>query len=538
MRRNTGFSKIVLFLMIVYVGDVFSIGDLNTAEFSHSAEEVKSFLQTDNAKLVFVCNNKLYYVDYSEDPITIHQMSKITSSRVIAPSISEDGNWVVYAAPGSDGNLTSDLTNSASVKSSAWICSLSIDAEPIEITADNAHVPRFVKGSGQLDIIYSTLGIWDAWKDKVGAVKRQNIRPNGSKDGSETTVYSECAMYGGMSYEGTDGKQYMGTAQGNTGGAWMVELGNPTNIVGLHQLQVRASKTAADYTTIQPQCCNPSITSSKTAPNTMMYLDFGSGGKYHDRIKDGQTPWAVHEIIFISNFSGEIMKFFLQPSDIAKITTSQAGELKAAGGTGGAIVATTGNTYEFPEWSNHPYYAITCVQTDRLWWSGKNWVADPSKDNSRKKNEYIYVINLKENIKMRLLHTSDTLQGRTTSYEWPWLWVEIPEGFEEDDQWLSAKLPYPRRNRRPSFDRYTVNGADVIRVSFDGQVVDAEQAIARVELHNMVGRALQEFTPADKSVTSVVVTDAFAVKPGVYFLRVELAGGQINVFRWVVTAAH
>ncbi|MBD3391026.1 MAG: hypothetical protein GF418_03130 [Chitinivibrionales bacterium] len=511
--------------------EALAVGDLADAGFSATRTEIVDFLGTENAMLVFVVGDDLYYVDISQDPLTITRMAGITK-KVVAPNISDNGEWVVYAAPGSDGALKNDLTSDADIKSSAYICKIGANENPVEVVADEAHVPRFVKGSGALDIVYASIGIWDAWdateNPNQGEVRRTAVAADGTV-GGESVVYSGFALYGGLSYEDTDGKQYMGTAIGNSGGAWMVEVTGPSDSVQLHRLQVTDGPDGTTYETKVPQVCNPSITSSRKYPNTMMYLDFGCSGCYYDLVKNGEASWYQHEMFFIGNFDGQVVKGFVQPTDIEMISTSEAGSRKAEGGEGGAIVATTGNTYEYPEWSNHPYFGVTTVQTDRLWWCGGEWCAPPSEDDSRTKNEFIYAINLKTGDKLQVLHSTDTLQGRTMSYRWPWLWVEVADDFSEDD-WL----PIARDDWRRGFGVPRGGEGGAAHARFDGRVVSADLPIERLSIHNMLGREMSGYVPMH-SARSVTVADAFSPEPGVYFLRVNTRGGGTDVFRWVVT---
>jgi hypothetical protein len=526
----------VFFLIICLFITALAVGDHPTAQLSVSQSDIESFFNTLNVKMVFVEDTSLYYVDFSENPLVFHKISSI-NHRVIAPNISNDGKWVTYAS-NADTLLSSDLTNSSAIRSSAYICELAPDAEPILITADYAHVPRFVKGSDQLDIVYSSIGIWDAWDKKEGEVRRQNISTDGSKQGSEEVVYDGFAMYGGLSHPDASQKQYCGTAIGSSGGAWMVEITGSGAPVQLHKLRLKTSATASSYEEVAAQVCNPSITSSRVSPDAMMYLDFGSGGKYHNFINNNESPWDVHQLFFIGNYSGNVVKYFTLPSDIEKITIKEAGEHKNTGEEGGAIVATSEITWEYPEWSNHPYFAVSSVQTDRLWWKGGSYVGDPSSDFvTRQRNEYIYGINLKTSDKIRLIHTSDTLHGRTTSYQWPWLWIETEEDFQEDAQWLPIKKP-ANKFRKQSVSKPALALSGKIITTFDGQMISSTAAITRIELHNMVGRIMHTYTPSGTSVKSMSVSDAFSVKTGVYFIRVETSEGTADVFRWVVSAVQ
>jgi hypothetical protein len=386
-------------------------------------------------------------------------------------------------------------------------------------------VPRFARDTDQLDLIYADIGIWDAWNSGKGRVMRQNVKMDGTVDGSPQTVFDGFAMYGGLSNPAGDGKQYLGTAQGNTGGAWMVEKTTPDTKVQLHKIQVKVKPDTNAYEVITPQCCNPSVTPSKLHPERMMYMDFGSASKYHDVIKNNQAPWYIHEIVFMGDYSGRILMHFPQPAEIPKITTTEAIARRDAGGDGGAIIGGNGNTYEFPEWSNHPYYAVVTVQTDRLWWTGGTWAGEPSTDVSRRRAEYIYLIDLKNKQMMRVMHSADTLQGRTLSYKWPWLWVEVPEGFVEEE--ISSI-----HGRQPA--KHSRRSSNMSVVKFDGESVISQTDIHRVSLHNMLGREIAAYVPSAGAAKSVAMSEVFAAKPGVYFLRVQTAGNNTDVFRWIV----
>jgi hypothetical protein len=520
-----------IWIIILAAFSAFAASDHQSAIISASKDQIKAFFNTDKVKFVFEENAGVYFVDFSQEPLTVRKMSGITH-KVIAPCVSEDGKWITYAS-NDDTHLEDDLTNNSSVKSSAYICRIDPAAAPAKIISDYAHVPRFVKCSGQLDIMYATIGIWDAWNKKEGSVKRQNILPDGAISGQEQIVYNDFAMYGGLSCKSLDGKQYLATAIGSTGGAWMVELPAAGAPVQLHILSTRESNTSSTYSNITPQVCNPSVSSSRLYPGAMMYLDFGSSNRYHDFINKSEAPWNVHQIIMIGDYSGKIVRYFNLPSDITRITVSKAGELKNSGIEGGAIIETASNTYEFPEWSTHPCFGVSCVQTDRLWWKDGSYKGDPSSDTEmRLRNEYIYGINLNTGNNIRLIHTSDTLYGRTTNFRWAGLWVDTATSDKEEAGWLGRTAI-----RKGNSSEKPLQGRRMA-ISLDGNLLTSEEGIIRIDLYNMAGSLIEAFSSSNTSLNSINIRDIFNVNSCVYFVRVTAITGNSRVLRWVVPASQ
>jgi hypothetical protein len=87
--------------------------------------------------------------------------------------------------------------------------------------------------------------------------------------------------------------------------------------------------------------------------------------------------------------------------------------------------------WNYPEWSNHPYFSAAAIEVRRL------WKADGGGFDETWKGEAVYAINLKDSTYIKLIESSDTSQTTETHMRWPWLWVDT-EGLQEDAQWLQT----------------------------------------------------------------------------------------------------
>jgi hypothetical protein len=151
----------------------------------------------------------------------------------------------------------------------------------------------------------------------------------------------------------------------------------------------------------------------------MMYLDIGSDGvfQYHPK---NLGNWSFHTRIYISRSNNAIVRYYDVPAYPPLVLKAQ---------NSGDIIA---KQWASPRWSNHPYFASSALYLERSW--GGN--------NETFRNEAIYLINLKDSSYTKLMSISDTSSTSATSLEFPWLWVETPRGFEnqEDGQWLGKSL--------------------------------------------------------------------------------------------------
>ncbi len=91
-----------------------------------------------------------------------------------------------------------------------------------------------------------------------------------------------------------------------------------------------------------------------------------------------------------------------------------------------------GKQWGFPEWSNHPYYAVSSLQLERIWLRG----GLPYKRVG--KRESILCMNLKDSLYLKMVQTTDSSYESTVDLMNPWLWIETPPAFTsiEDDRWL------------------------------------------------------------------------------------------------------
>lgn len=176
-----------------------------------------------------------------------------------------------------------------------------------------------------------------------------------------------------------------------------------------------------DIGNVPIQVCNGSISSSNVFTNTMMYLDFGC------RSSPWGT-WGLHQRIFIGRADGSVMRAYnvpgLPPPDAA-----------ATEGTGEIV----GIEWNYPEWSNHPYFAAVTLQFDRL------WLVDTSgtgRYDHTFRNEKICLYNLRDSSYLPIISITDTTFANRTDLNHPWAWIQVPTGFSEDPQWLLPPV-YP-----------------------------------------------------------------------------------------------
>jgi hypothetical protein len=400
----------------------------NLAQSMFHAQDQSHFFGNSRVKLVFVSSGRLYYVDFSENctQLCIHLMDSVPAP-VMAPVISPDGGWVVYAAPGSDGRLINDMPNDSSIKSSAWVCRLTESAVPILAKRDSAHVPRFIQNSDTMSILYSTVGIgkaWAGWENGGGTGEVRSIKiPDGFPVGKEDTIFNGFACYGGLSYD----HHYLSTAIYGDG-ARMVRIGEGEPVVAkIHWL---SCDNSADSFWLQ--VCNPSISSSRVYTDAMLYYDVGNLN-HSCVVADHSIRWADHSLLFISRFSGNVVKCFGLPEELPQLATVQHLDSVVAGGQLGGLPLS--RFWNNPEWSNTPYYAVSGVANRRLWWlADSTWHENPL-------CEYLCAINLRDSSFLPILSLNDTSLASTTAFSYPWLWVEVPSDFQEDSNWLEPRNP-------------------------------------------------------------------------------------------------
>jgi hypothetical protein len=271
---------------------------------------------------------------------------------------------------------------------------------PILVTADSAYEPRFKQDAETLTVVYISKDSPDAFANPYSQTKMRKVL-NG-KPLEEEIIFSHGGYAGGMSYD----NRFL--SAGFTRAAMIDLKSGKTTPDTLHKLMLQqGSSKAAEYL----QVCNPSVSASRIFTRCMMYIDIGSFGKTNPLINRNE-PWEAHNIIYITNMSDSIVKYFFKPpgTDIP-----DRGSL-------------TGYQWRWddPEWSNHPYYATSAVQCERR--VGASVAYDY--------HEHIYLINLKDSAYLKVVESTNTGGSSNTDMMWPWFWVKIPDDFKEDPLWL------------------------------------------------------------------------------------------------------
>jgi hypothetical protein len=372
-----------------------------------SVEEVRSFCATDRVKLVFKADNVgLCLVDYTGVQEGSPEVRVLQGTAdAILPVLSPDGEWAAWAT-----GPNSEFVNTPST---SWMRRVSGDGSDIKV-ADNAYVPRFVKERGDPAIVFGTCGKHDD-ADKLtldGCGQTMKRAWNGAS-WDESTLWTYGSFLGGLSRDGRYGAHAEQARH-----CFMVELqGEAGSRATLHNLP--ATTPAGKDTIVTSQVCNSSVSSSTHFTNAMLYLDFG--------YREASVPtifgtWDFHQRMFISRFSGEIVKSYPLPEDIptTEVSPESNGEI-------------TGLEWNYPEWSNHPYYAAVAVKTTRLWYDQSAmppYVRKP-------RNEFLCLINLTSGEYLKLVSSNDTSRDASSSLHWPFAWVEEAAGFEEDQSWLN-----------------------------------------------------------------------------------------------------
>jgi len=487
--------------------------------------KVLAACQTTNVKIVFQVTPYLYYVDFNETVPQIHQFkNESQAGGAFLPVISNDGSWVTYAKGVSgDGQVYNPAAGSA------WAMELDSNATPLQVAAQG-YVPRFVQNpaAGTVEVVYST----DATCPRVaygrdtlttcnaaGQTLKKAITKSTRALGSAQTVFANGSYFGGLSYD----NNYLCT--GWTGSAFdplMVDLRSPsTPPKHMHTVAVKKIATGAD-SSVTLNCCNPSRSASRAFPDAMMFFDFSSQrfedlGFRHPILVNG---WGLHQVLFISRYGtgtyGTTTRNYWMPQDIV---------IDESGTVFGAV---TDKQWQNPEWSTHPYFAVASMTVNRAYRRATGGYKNTTK------NQYIYIIDLRTGQSTRVVEVSpaggtgsipDSSNSFTVSN--PFLYVDVPSGFSEDQTWLSTPalaLEVPVRNPINRLGR--MPGLSMK----DGFVQGA--GVKRISLHDALGRTVASVVPGARRVN---LADVFGnVRSGVYFLRIETANAAPSVFRWVV----
>lgn len=368
--------------------------------FSSTAGEVMDFIAKGQggarAKLVFVDRTKaaeeLCFIDFSEAGAPV--IRRIAAAKMPeVPVISPDGNWVVYAS-GSGTEAGSPLTT----RSSVHISRLSADAVPLLVAADSACEPRFVQNvAGGLAIVYSTKAPNRGWEG-FGRTVRVDIDISGAAPvvGASTVLSAGGSYTGGLSWD----DRFL--------------VGGGDDVAMLDRLGASGVPAILSHDSVQS--CNASISSSRIFTNTMMYLNTGGSSP----LIDGGKAFGEWQAILISNSDKQLVRGYSYPTAPAVPLETEPKSFSKA-------------KWHHCEWSNHPYFAAATVNVDRYFKHGDGFA-------NTLFQERIYLLNLRDSSYLEVLRPDKVAFGGkdvdVSGFYWPWLWVEVPAGFKESEDWL------------------------------------------------------------------------------------------------------
>jgi hypothetical protein len=422
------------------------------------------------------------------------------------PVISSDGRWITYQT-----GIEKEGPPDNAVKGRIWLRKLAqtgARTAPIQV-ADTAYVPRFVQNTpaDTPQIVYATSvqcpsGIcWNAGRTLKKSVDTVNEVPQQAQ-----TVFGGGSYYGGLSYD----NRYLVTGWPGGPNAFILDLQNSgAGPAAVHTMRVKKNVTNAD-TFVAIGTCNISRSASRIFTNTMLFYDFGFDslfypGCYHPIL----GTWVEHAKLFISRYDAEDLRVFDMPADRPVVPGSQAR-------SGDAV----GKEWFHPEWSNHPYYAVAALNIDRFF--------DSSGTNVHRHNsESVYLIDLKDSVYVKLIESTDTSITSFTGFNYPWVWVEVPAGFNEDTAWLSQTI----WERSGQGVIYTYKG----RRSVDLRTILSNGANLKcVAAYTLSGKKVGSLQPVPAG--GVRLERVFNTFPkGVYLLVIETRMNGKLLMRWAKT---
>lgn len=490
MTKMQGKRKI---LMIAVAGAAFLTSAWQTsaaipATVTATKEQIVQFLGTygnGNLKLVFTggkqgVNRKLYTLDYTSVATGAPPIVEMTNTTDgILASISPDGQWIVYAS--------GPRYDSDDLPSTTKLIQFGAASVPVTVKDSTAYEPRFVPNVDQMTVIYTTTDGANVFDGQGQTLKM--ACPGGTPSGLEEVVYAGGSWIGGLNWDHT----FLCTGYQE---ARMIGVGTNAGAPSQRLQVVTFSRDGVD-STVAIQVCNPSPSPSRVFTNTMMYLDFGYPFFDLNFVAPGidmgpDGYYATHELFFIGKYDNTIVRDYRSPNvaDLPDPTTI----------SGRAI-------FDDPEWSNHPYFAVTSVQIKRK---------KPIRTDNR---EAVYLINLKDSTYLKILEQASTATD-SANFQWPWVWVDVPDGFTEDTEWLPIKS---------GFDGVRYSSREV-NLALTDNILNSNAPLRKVSLFNLLGSQLQSYPVAGRA-SSVHLK---AVPAGTYFVQIETMAGKRATMRWTV----
>jgi uncharacterized protein (TIGR02171 family) len=275
--------------------------------------DIQPFFRTPNVKLVFVNNSRgfrtLCFIDYNTSLPRINECTDKVN--VYMPTISPDGHYVAYCTRDEGFSQSSNI----------FIRSLdSVNSPLVKLATDTGYVPRWYvdRNSNDTFLIYVNSSV-DCNTPEWQSTKTFLQKMSGGKPlGIPQMLTSDGGFHDGISYNG----QYLAT--------------------GFTRLKMRYLSTGTTRNLFvfpnngkpengSDQVCNVSICPDSAHPDRCMFLDFGTA------IPSTLTgeQYSAHQYLFISEFSGTTLAWYKAP--------------------------TSEYSWENPEWSNEPRYAVSCA---------------------------------------------------------------------------------------------------------------------------------------------------------------------------------
>jgi hypothetical protein len=488
MNMLTQYARKRLFFLLLGISLFFlssAFGQLTTARIAVTQGRLDSICGTHNIKLVFMCKNYGYFVDFSEATPQIRQMANVTNS--FFPVISSDGKSITYQS-----GIEAEGPSTSPVPGKVWYRELAVNGTPVKL-ADTGYVPRFVQNA-PVDtpaIIYATSVAcpqqicYSTGQTVLRKIVNNNPLP-------VETLFAGGSYYGGLSWD----NRYLITGWPGGPNGFMLDLQNIADGPhAVHSMRVKKTGTNAD-TVVSVGTCNISRSASRIFTNSMLYYDFGSAAVeaancFHPVL----GSWPAHALLFISRYDSEDLKIFRMPAD-RKIVPSADAQ-----GLGEAV----GKEWYFPEWSNHPYYAAAGLSIDRLWLKSGNWEHTYN-------TESIYLVGLKDSTYVKLIESTDTSFASATNFIYPWVWVEKPAGFAEDSTWLAKTIWQGTGVRRPFGNP---------KRSASAQAILSDPLITGISVFNHAGKKIATLSPSAGLTPEKVRR---LTGPGKYFLAISRTG--------------
>jgi len=491
------YAFVFCFCTLIYAEASFPVA------FSSTNAQIRDFLQTENAKLVYIDywegEYQLKYIDFSEGDGegTIHSIAAAAGlDGPKLPVISPDGNWVVYTK-GSGGEAGSSFNSTSEV----FVCRLSPDATPIKVSS-RGFEPRWLFNAPQPTLVFPTYGFNLGWEDVISSGGQDVENPATtvlvelSQSGNTLTASAPQVLVEGAAYTGgvSPNNQYI---TGGGGLVAMYDLSSPQtspDTVG----PIDFGKPEA----ISGQACNASMSASTLFPGMICYLDFGSRGKTYQGINDN-NPWQVWQVIHVTNYQKQVVAGFGYP-----INPTHPYETIEP--------SFTGAKWHHPEWSNHPYFLTATVNVDR-YFSNPDPSGIPFVNTANQ--ERVYVINAKDSTYLEVLRQQESnivYKKKGGGLYWPGLWIEIPENFSEKPGWLPVSTKMPNRKSMPGYRHAAVQ--------VYGSIVKSTLGISQVHIFKVNGQKV--FSQYMTGTSNVVkVPEINQLPSGIYYLVIESKDG-------------